>query len=267
VDEIRGMRMCDTNDNPHVVEPFVDQIQGILLDIGYPPGPSSRLLDFGCGSGAMVYVWRTRGVAARGADVDACQDLMAARLVAEGLAAPGECVFASIPSEPYRLPFEDASFDIVTSWQVFEHVIHWPSALREIARVLKSGGCALHIYPGRYRPLEGHVYVPAASLVRAHAWLALWARLGIRNEFQHGMGWHEVAQSNYEYLTTHTNYPPVARIRHDARKYYSRVSFEEVRFLNHSRGRLRYLYPLVHALPPLGGMVRNLHTSVLCCIK
>jgi ubiquinone/menaquinone biosynthesis C-methylase UbiE len=39
-----------------------------------------------------------------------------------------------------KLPFEDASFDVVVSILVWHHVGDWPHATAEAARVLKPGG-------------------------------------------------------------------------------------------------------------------------------
>ena len=38
------------------------------------------------------------------------------------------------------LPFEDNSFDTVLSFLMLHHVVEWPAALSEIARVLRPGG-------------------------------------------------------------------------------------------------------------------------------
>lgn len=54
------------------------------------------------------------------------------------------------PVEPYdgqRLPFPDHAFDVVFSSNVLEHVPHLPVILKEIARVIKSDGVAVHILP------------------------------------------------------------------------------------------------------------------------
>lgn len=48
------------------------------------------------------------------------------------------------------LPFPDASTDLVLSRALLEHVDGVPKAARNMARVLKPGGKALHLVPGRY---------------------------------------------------------------------------------------------------------------------
>lgn len=47
------------------------------------------------------------------------------------------------------LPFEDSSFDLVTSFQVIEHVANVPAFLFEIRRVLRPGGRAVLTTPNR----------------------------------------------------------------------------------------------------------------------
>lgn len=68
--------------------------------------------------------------------------------------------------EKGRIPFGDASFDMVISNQVFEHMPAPIDALHEIARVLKPGGIFLAIFPHAEVWFEGHV-----GLYFAH-WLA-----------------------------------------------------------------------------------------------
>lgn len=49
-----------------------------------------------------------------------------------------------------RLPFEDNSFDLVASHEVFEHIADVPAAAEEIKRVLKPGALAyinIHLFP------------------------------------------------------------------------------------------------------------------------
>jgi SAM-dependent methyltransferase len=57
-----------------------------------------------------------------------------------------------------NLPFPDGYFDVVNSWQTFEHVQNVGACLKEIYRTLKPGGtCVVHcptymtFYEGHYR--------------------------------------------------------------------------------------------------------------------
>ncbi len=55
-----------------------------------------------------------------------------------------------------RLPFQDASFDVVFSHEVLEHVQDDRAACREMARVLRPGGRAVIFVPNRLYPFETH---------------------------------------------------------------------------------------------------------------
>ena len=46
-----------------------------------------------------------------------------------------------------RLPFRDASFDVIYSSNVLEHVGDLSALLSDCRRVLRPGGCAIHILP------------------------------------------------------------------------------------------------------------------------
>jgi len=68
-----------------------------------------------------------------------------------------------------RLSFADASFDLVISEDVFEHVADYRQGLREVCRVLKPGGYHVFSVPFEFREettsrfaREGDRYVPTA---------------------------------------------------------------------------------------------------------
>ena len=50
----------------------------------------------------------------------------------------------------FKIPFENNSFDLVISTSVFEHVFNKEEAFREIKRVLKKDGLAIHNFPSKY---------------------------------------------------------------------------------------------------------------------
>jgi ubiquinone/menaquinone biosynthesis C-methylase UbiE len=92
-----------------------------------------RVLDVGCGSGPLVAALRERGGAVTGLDSSpAMVDLARRRLGADAelhVADRGE-----------RLPFDDASFDVVTASLVLHYLEDWDAPLRELHRVLRPGG-------------------------------------------------------------------------------------------------------------------------------
>jgi SAM-dependent methyltransferase len=88
-------------------------------------------LDVGCGDGAFARELRARGAArVVGCDIDP-------RMIAR--AAAGGGVLCAV-ARAERLPFPDASFDLVTIVTVLAFLPEPERALAEIARVLKPGG-------------------------------------------------------------------------------------------------------------------------------
>ncbi len=156
-----------------------------------------------------------------------------------------------IESEPYRLPYDDGTFDFVFSQQVFEHVQDYPEAIAEIHRILKVDGISLHVFPSRYRPIESHVFVPFASIIQDLWWLRLWARLGIRKGNQAGMEAEQVAQMNHEYLTSSTNYLTPTQILSHLSAAFDDYGFCEKQAAKYTRlGKFKWLlkFPFLHLL-------------------
>jgi SAM-dependent methyltransferase len=229
----------------------LEKIERILQELGHEIAPSSVVLDFGCGGGHFVREMRDRGLAAFGCDIEFANDEDASsRELRDG------GFVRLIDAERYRLPFEDDTFDFILSYQVFEHVRNYPEAVSEIRRVLKPGGVTFHIYTSRYIPIEPHVHVPLAAMLRSYRWLYLWAGLGIRNEFQTGMSAKETARQNLEYLTGRTNYLTKAAIRDQFKAHFDKVSFCEKECLKYAINRhgMR-AYALSKYLPVIPGLV------------
>lgn len=124
-----------------------------------------RLLDFGCGQGRLVALGLQRQLDIYGVDT---------------YTGNYETWLEMLPSEVSsrirvitdgRIPFDDSSFDVVISNQVFEHVADPQPMVAEICRVLRPGGTFIAIFPHGGVWFEGHV-----GLYFAH-WLARFPHL------------------------------------------------------------------------------------------
>ncbi len=231
----------------------------ILADSGHTVQKEACILDFGCGEGGAASAFRAAGFDAFGCDISFNDTKEIKRLVETG-------VVRAIQSEPYRLPYEDNTFDAVFSDQVFEHVQNYPEAIAELHRVMKPGGVALHIFPSRWGIIEPHVFVPFGTWCRNMIWLKLWAMIGIRNGFQLGMNAKQVAENNYRYLTQYTNYLPRRRVLEEFKAVFREAQFREDLFLKHSR-RGRYVYMLNRLIPILLWLYRQESNTVIVLKK
>ena len=110
----------------------------IVLDVvgGLPLPPQPRILDAGCGSGRNLVELAGFGSVVglepseRGAEVARARGL-------------GDVVQAEIGT----MPFDDASFDLITLLDVLEHIEDDRGALRELRRVARPGGVLLITVP------------------------------------------------------------------------------------------------------------------------
>lgn len=100
-------------------------IQFVQLSI--PSG--GALLDVGCGSGWSSYFLSERNYQTVGVDLNAA--------AFEPPTAPN---LTLIEASALDLPFDPASFDVITSYQMIEHVPDPKRAIEEMVRVLKPGG-------------------------------------------------------------------------------------------------------------------------------
>ena len=104
------------------------------------PRGAAKALDVGCGEGRLTRELSRRGLDAVGIDV-------APRLVelAQVRDARGEYRVATAE----RLPFDDASFDLVVAFNVLMSVDDPARAIDEAGRVLRPGGhlCASVVHP------------------------------------------------------------------------------------------------------------------------
>ena len=91
-------------------------------------------LEIGYGAGAVQLALAPLVKRLGGIDLDADPEPVRALLAARGVDA--NLVRGSV----YELPMADASYDLVCSFSVFEHLTEYPKALREVHRVLRPHG-------------------------------------------------------------------------------------------------------------------------------
>jgi SAM-dependent methyltransferase len=100
------------------------------------PAPGDRLLDVACGPGLVVCAFAPHVREATGIDVTAAMLERARELAAE----KGLANVAWRQGDVYALPFEDASFRVVTTRFAFHHFLDPAAVLREMVRVCAPGG-------------------------------------------------------------------------------------------------------------------------------
>jgi ubiquinone/menaquinone biosynthesis C-methylase UbiE len=118
-----------------------------------------RLLDIGCGLGAksIFYARETAVGEVVGVDLNS-RRVGQAKVFAER-AGVGEPRLRFEVGDGSRMPFDDASFDLLLSEDMIEHVVDVPGFLAECRRVLRPGGSVLMRGGPLYRsPWGAHLY-------------------------------------------------------------------------------------------------------------
>ena len=115
-------------------------------------GPGTRYLDVGCGAGTAAHMAAARGAEVCGVDAAAAMIAVARENTPEGEFQVGDLE---------DLPFDDATFDVVTGFNAFQYAANPAVALAEAGRVAKADGWIVVTVWG---PPE---HMPAAAMVRA----------------------------------------------------------------------------------------------------
>jgi 2-polyprenyl-3-methyl-5-hydroxy-6-metoxy-1,4-benzoquinol methylase len=148
------VRAIDQKFYPNYDENWDDQIFRLrVLDV---LGSDMRLLDFGAGAG-IVEAMNFKGLARQVCGVDLDKRVTSNSFLDEGKV-----------SDAVEIPYPDASFDIVISDNVMEHLDYPDDVFREIFRVLRPGGKLLFKTPNRthYMPL-----IARMTPHRFHQWV------------------------------------------------------------------------------------------------
>jgi len=96
--------------------------------------PGARVLEIGAGTGHQALDLFKRGI-----------DITAIEIPDSNYAQAR--LFSIIDYDGSHIPFEDASFDVVFSSNVLEHIVDLHQTNREIQRVLRPGGYCVHVMP------------------------------------------------------------------------------------------------------------------------
>jgi len=114
----------------------LDQMESLLKEQRH-----TRLLDLGCGGGHVSY--RAAPLVEQVVACDVTASMLATVQSAAAERGLTNITVQQAPAE--RLPFADASFDIVVARFTTHHWQHRDAGLREARRVLKPGGLAVFI--------------------------------------------------------------------------------------------------------------------------
>lgn len=117
-----------------------------------------KVLDWGSGRGEYVAWLRDAGYDAFGAEIRPA----AAERGRDLLSARGYSLDHIIKriDRHCRTDLPDGFFHFIFTHYVLEHVADIATVTREIARLTAPGGCGFHVYPGKLRPIEPHLFMP-----------------------------------------------------------------------------------------------------------
>jgi len=147
-------------------------------------GPSTKVIDVGCGAGRHALEAYRRGADVVAFDRDAAE-LQGVETIltamAEGGEAPTFATATTVAGDALALPYADETFDCVIASEILEHIPDDATAIAELIRVLKVGG-TLAVSVPRWLPERicwwlsddyhsnegGHVRIYRASELRAN---------------------------------------------------------------------------------------------------
>ena len=103
--------------------------------------PGDTVLEIGCGIGSVVFELSKQGYDVTGTDISRAA-------IEYGLKKYGDIRLEVQAAE--TLPYEDNSFDVVLSFDLFEHIARIDRHVGEVRRILHPGGHYLLQTPNKY---------------------------------------------------------------------------------------------------------------------
>jgi ubiquinone/menaquinone biosynthesis C-methylase UbiE len=103
--------------------------------------PHDRILEIGCGIGTVVHELSKKGHDIIGIDISS-------EAIEYGRKKYGDISLEVQAAE--TLPYENESFEVVLSFDLFEHIAEIDKHISEVKRVLRPGGYYLFQTPNRY---------------------------------------------------------------------------------------------------------------------
>lgn len=193
-------------------EYFVEYVRSL------PNAKKLRILDYGCGGGAIVAALREAGFDAVGCDVfykggskhGGQPDHQFERLLADGR-------IVAIDEGGSDLPWPPATFDLIIANMVFEHVQDFDPTIRRMASVLAPNGQMVLHFPmsGVWR--EGHIGIPFAHWFKPGS---PWRRRYTLFLRRLGMGFHHEGRppevwtdAQLDWIDKYTVYRPYSEVR------------------------------------------------------
>jgi SAM-dependent methyltransferase len=180
--------------------------------------PGFRVLDWGCGRGSDVLHLRSMGIDAYGAEISQ-ETIDKGKPLFDERGIDHAATIKPISAQN-RTAYPDASFDMIVSYQVLEHICDLPTAAAEIARLLRPGGISVHLYPGHRRIVEGHLFMPFVHWLPKNK-LRYWAIVACTlAHVEPRGGWYNIANSPvtvrakryFDFSVNSTYYRPPRRV-------------------------------------------------------
>jgi len=180
---------------------------------------AAKILDYGCGSGILNLLLLLKGYSnVHGVDVVEKFDSK----ILEHMQFDNASF--KLIGEDERLPFDDATFDVITSSLVLEHVENVDFYYSEASRLLKPGGVCFFNFPHRLKPYDSH----------SRCWFIHYFPKSIRK-----LLWDIFARQDGDYLNNYLFLKTVSYHKRIAMKYFSHAEnrtgnrIKEINFVNY----------------------------------